>query len=686
MAATSFGGSFAAGGQKQKNYSPSQAGLAGLVKTLALEWTSVRHKIIDLDAGDSPPELAAYLLAEITAQDDRIEVGYKGSRRLALQPRPAPLDRSVPVRLELDSECIILLTGGARGITAEVACDLAARYKPTLLLVGRAPFPGSTESKATAILNSLKEIRAVLMHQMSRSGEAVTPARVEAACSALLRNRAIRNNLARMEQSGARVRYLQCDVRDERAFGNLIEEIYRTYGRIDGVVQGAGIIEDKLVEDKTPDSFDRVFDTKVSSAYVLAERLRPDSLKFLAFFSSVSGRFGNRGQADYAAANEVLNKLATRLDSIWPGRVVAVNWGPWRGSGMVSEVVARQFEERGVELVSTTAGCLMFDDELRYGAKGETEVILGRGPWATAETPASDHSDELPIVSKLQVRARGVVEFIHKLDVTRDLYLQDHRLDGRPVLPAAMAAELMAEIALKGWPEWEVVGLRGFHLLKGIILASGAKSIRLAARPQTHPGDEEDQLQVDVEIFEENAQLPAYKGTVILSSRFPEPPNYELLKQEDLGNFPMDVTSAYRDLLFHGPRFHCITELHGIGASGLLASVRPSEPTVCLARPLSQAWVLDPILLDAGPQMAILWAREILSMTALPSRFINLRRFTRLDRASSLKCYFQIDTASRDHAIVANVYFVDQHNRVVLSVEGLESTCTTALNRLAKSV
>jgi len=524
------------------------------------------------------------------------------------------------------------------------------------------------------------------MDQMSRSGETVTPALVEAACSALLRNRAIRNNMARMQQSGARVRYLQCDVRDERAFGNLVEEIYQTYGRIDGVVHGAGIIEDKLVEDKTPESFDRVFDTKVNSAYVLAGRLHPDSLKFLVFFSSVSGRFGNRGQADYAAANEVLNKLATRLDSIWPGRVVALNWGPWRGSGMVSEAVARQFEERGVELVSTTAGCRMFDDELRYGAKGEAEVILGGGPWAIARTPTPDLNVKLPIVSKLQVGASGSVEFVHKLDVSRDLYLQDHRLDGRPVLPAAMAAELMAEIALKGWPEWEVVGLRGFHLLKGIILANGAKSIRLVAKPQTQPGDEADEFQVDVEILEENAELPAYKGTVILSSRFPETPDYALLKQQDLSNFPTDVTSAYRDLLFHGPRFQCITGLHGIGASGLLASVRPSEPTACLAQPLSESWVLDPILLDAGPQLAILWAREILNMTALPSRFINLRRFTRLDRVSRLKCHFQIDTGSRDHTIVANVYFVDQHNRVVLSVEGLESTCSKALNRLAKSV
>ena len=53
-----------------------------------------------------------------------------------------------------------------------------------------------------------------------------------------------------------------------------------------------------------------MFDTKVRSACLLSRKLKLDELSFLVFFSSISGRFGNRGQCDYAAANEVLNKLA----------------------------------------------------------------------------------------------------------------------------------------------------------------------------------------------------------------------------------------------------------------------------------------------------------------------------------------------------------------------------------------
>jgi acyl transferase domain-containing protein/NAD(P)H-dependent flavin oxidoreductase YrpB (nitropropane dioxygenase family)/NAD(P)-dependent dehydrogenase (short-subunit alcohol dehydrogenase family) len=673
-----------AGRGNEQSCSAENAGLAGLIKTLALEWPNVRHKYVQFDCLSSPADLAARLLSEISMADERVEIHYQGAVRHILLPQAAPLNKNGPMQVEMDDSSVILLTGGARGITAEVACELAARYKSTLLLVGRSPLPELSESTETANYHAAQELKKVLMEQMSRTGEKVIPQRIEAAYSALLRDREIRRNLAEMERSGASAHYFQCDVRNKKEFTDLIDRIYERFGRIDGVVHGAGVIEDKLVDDKSSESFDRVFHTKVDSAFVLAERLRSDSLKFLAFFSSVSGVFGNRGQSDYAAANEVLNALATRLDRVWPGRVVALNWGPWFGAGMVSNTVAKQFEERGVEMIRPATGRQMFDDELRYGTKGEVQVILGRGPWAAAEMyPVVEAS--VPIVSRLEVGTRGGVEFSHQLDINRDLYLQDHRLDGKPVLPAAMAAELMAEVALKGWPEWEVVGVRGFQLLKGIILTNGAKSIRVVATAETQAAAENDELQIDVKIHEENSAIPAYKGTIVLSSGFPQPPKYHLLSKQDLREFPLDVSAAYRELLFHGPRFHCISEFHGISSSGLFASVRTSEPTGCLAHPLCRSWVLDPIVLDAGPQLAILWANQILNMTALPSRFNQLRRFSKLDRAGDLKCYFQVDRTAKDHSILANVYFSDANDQVLMAVEGLESTCSASLNRLAKT-
>jgi NAD(P)-dependent dehydrogenase (short-subunit alcohol dehydrogenase family) len=126
-----------------------------------------------------------------------------------------------------------------------------------------------------------------------------------------------------------------------------------------------------------------VFDTKVDGAIVLARRLRPKGLAWLVLFSSVSGRFGNPGQGDYAAANETLNRLAWTLHRRWPQtRVVSINWGPWRGTGMMSDAILKVAAARGLQPIEVADGRRFLVDELRLGTLADVEVIAGDGPWA----------------------------------------------------------------------------------------------------------------------------------------------------------------------------------------------------------------------------------------------------------------------------------------------------------------
>ncbi|MBW3596198.1 MAG: KR domain-containing protein, partial [Planctomycetes bacterium] len=150
-----------------------------------------------------------------------------------------------------------------------------------------------------------------------------------------------------------------------------------------------GVIEDKLVGDKTPDSFDRVFATKVESALILTRLLDFEKLKCCVLFASVASRYGNRGQSDYAAANEVLAKLAWRLDRQTPCRVVAIDWGPWSGVGMVSDL-EKHMVARGLTLIDPPTGVQFFVDELLRGRKGESEVIIGGGAERLVDTPQNE--------------------------------------------------------------------------------------------------------------------------------------------------------------------------------------------------------------------------------------------------------------------------------------------------------
>ena len=163
----------------RRPFFPGQGGIAGLVKTLALEWPGVHCKVVGLDADDPAALHAEQVLGELTAGDGLVEVGYSGARRRTLQPRLVPLDPGGPLRLAIDSDWVILVTGGARGITAEVAAELAERYRPTLVLVGRSPLPEPDESPATRELASPQGLKAALMESMRRGGQAVTVAGVD---------------------------------------------------------------------------------------------------------------------------------------------------------------------------------------------------------------------------------------------------------------------------------------------------------------------------------------------------------------------------------------------------------------------------------------------------------------------------------------------------------------------------
>jgi len=688
VAATGMGGRFACERDpKQGDFFPGHGGIPGLLKTVALEWPEIRVKSVDLALTEPVEGLADHLLAEIEADDGVVEVGYDGLQRYTLGLAAAPLVSRETNGLHLDPEAVVLVTGGARGITATVAWELAERHRPTLILAGRAPLPPPEEDPRTAGRTGPQELKAALIAERKPQGHGISIPEIDAAYDNLLKQREIRSNLARLRGTGARVSYQQVDVRDETAFAGLIQDLYRRYGRLDGVIHGAGVIEDKLLRDKSPESFQRVFATKTDSAFILGRALRPEGLKFLVLFSSVAGRFGNRGQADYTAANDIYNKLATYLDARWPGRVVALNWGPWKTSGMVSPQVQQQFEARGVDLIEPEAGSRSCDRELHYGRKGETEVVLGEGPWrrlaeagdVIGATPLLD----LPLLHgylSCQVGPGGV-DIVRRLDPKYDLYLEDHCLDGKPVLPAAVALEFMAEAARLALPEWQVAGLKDVRVFKGIVLEEDSREILIRALP---PGSLTDPLELRVELKESaGRQRLCYQGTVVLTRSPmsqeppPQPPSAEWQP------FGWSVAEAYDTITFHGPRFQGITAIEGINDGGMAAILAPSDPGRCLAGAPPGQWLIDPVVVDCGLQLVLLWGRTHLDITLLPSRFRGVWIYRPLSSVPEIRARFQVERVVGHQTVYSYIYFFSPEGELLGWIDEVESTGSAALNRLA---
>ncbi len=322
------------------------AGVAGLLKSLAREVPAPDVRAIDLDPAQPPVALAASLVAETLTAGGAQEVAWRRGARWAFVMREGPRPRAGVI---LDRDSVVLLTGGARGITAGLAVSLARRFQCALVLAGTRPPPGA-EPPDLAAASDLPALRRALLARA-----AAPVAAVEAAARGAWADREIRRTMAAIAEAGGRASYHAVDVRDETRVAALVAAIYERHGRLDAAIHGAGVTDDRSLADKEREGFERVLATKLGGALALARHLR-DDLRLFALFGSVAGVFGNRGQADYAAANAALDRLAASLAGRFRGPAVALDFGPWAGAGMVGPELAAEYARRAIPLVPLDAG------------------------------------------------------------------------------------------------------------------------------------------------------------------------------------------------------------------------------------------------------------------------------------------------------------------------------------------
>ncbi|WP_405364685.1 SDR family NAD(P)-dependent oxidoreductase [Kitasatospora sp. NBC_00039] len=369
-------------------------GLRGLFRTLAAEYPHLSARLVELDRTGDPVLAAELLAAELRAADREPVVLRTSAGRRGLTLResglgvlgstgagPAGDGVAEAEALGLDRDAVVLLVGGARGITARFAATLAAASRCRLELLGRTAPPEGPEDPVTAAAGDRAALRAVL----ARGGMPLPE--VDAAASGLLAGREVAATLAELDAFGARAAYRTVDVADAAALRQAVKEVHAEHGRLDGVVYAAGVIEDKVFAEKSPASFGRVFTTKAEGARALLEALAelPAGPRFTVLFGSIAAVLGNRGQADYAAANDALEGLGARWAQQTGHRALTVHWGPWapsgRHGGMVSPELAHSYADRGVKLIAPDAGSLALLRELAWGEPGLRSVVYTASGW-----------------------------------------------------------------------------------------------------------------------------------------------------------------------------------------------------------------------------------------------------------------------------------------------------------------
>ena len=693
LSASSLGGYFGRNGKAFAGLS-LQAGAVGLLKSLRQEQPQLRVKAVDFDPEQPPQEIASALLAELELVGGRHEVGYPGGKRTIFRTVAAPeADGMGEAKPEATRNVVVLATGGLRGITAELLRELASPGN-ILLCTGRTPFPGPEEE--TRSLATAAELRQYFIGEIREGRLKLTPGKVENRVQLILAAREMRANWEDLRQRGATVRYFDVDVTDEAEMARLFADIEREHGAVNGVVHGAGVIEDRLLRDKSSESWSRVVDTKVLGLLHLQKHVKPPALKFFTVLSSVAGRYGNSGQTDYATANELMNRLCSQLHSIWQSRVAvrALCWGPWGattfGAGMVTPETEEKFARRGVALVRCEKARRVFAAEVRANGSGPVEIICGEGPWeereaANGRMELSARKDAValgPLLSEAEVKALPTGEQVVEFTLNgKHAYLEDHRLDGTPVLPAAAVVEIMAEAARELWKGWQVVEVRDCRVLNGIKKDSGSSRLTLVFDSGRY--DSIDGFDVDITMQSgagKGRPRVHYQASARLARQLPEGFTRRAATHKEK---TLSTAKAYGEWLSHGPRFQVIESIEGLSSAGARAIVRSTHPVEWVKDlpASSRGWVFDPALVDAATQMAWLWARAFHDETALPAKFGRVVHYTDTLPERLIMDFERID-GNDPHLVRANVYFLDSDGRVLLMIEGLESISSPELNRL----
>jgi NAD(P)-dependent dehydrogenase (short-subunit alcohol dehydrogenase family)/acyl carrier protein len=323
---------------------PAMGGLAGLLKTANLEWPGVFCRALDIDPGWNDLEAISERVAdELVAPDpsDPLEIGLTAKHRFSLALQDLPEKKRKIHPLGLAQNDVVVATGGARGVTAAAAIALARRSGARMALMGRSEAPLPEPAWLQGLTSPADIKQAILENEFNNNG--ASPMDIERSYTRHMADREMRATFNGFDKAGVDMHYFSVDIRDQRKTAAAVERIHAAMGPVAAIVHGAGVVEDRLIVDKTADQLDLVFDTKVKGLRNLLTATRNYALKHLVIFSSISARSGNTGQADYAMANEVLNKIAVDFSLNHPDcRTLSINWGPWDG-GMVTPSLKKMF-------------------------------------------------------------------------------------------------------------------------------------------------------------------------------------------------------------------------------------------------------------------------------------------------------------------------------------------------------
>ena len=359
---------------------PATTAFSAFARAVAQEQPQLQLRVIQSNGIDTT------VLEELFAKDDERQIRWtNGARQVwsleAFEPQAVD-----PVTLR--HRGVYLITGGLGGLGQLFAKRFAKDFAARLILTGRSALtePG---------LSTVREL----------------------------------------EQLGAEVQYLQCDVGSAHDVAELIGRVRERFGGLNGILHTAGVLRDGFLLKKSFAEFADVLRAKVHGTTLLDEATKDEPLDFFALFSSTAGAFGNVGQVDYSYANAFLDGFASlrerlRNEGRRNGKTFSIAWPLWEDRGMARRApqAVQHLKQIGLYPISEELGSKIFEIALMasepqivplYGSREKTARWLFGAQAADEKTGSKPLSkpDEARLLERTETYLKSILAEVTQLPV-----------------------------------------------------------------------------------------------------------------------------------------------------------------------------------------------------------------------------------------------------------------------------
>ena len=598
---------------------------AAFARTFALENPQIATFIINLPNNDDEQSVE-WILQETSTTKNFVEVFYDvDGRRFENTVRPVSISKEIK-DLPISSNDVLLVTGGAKGITAECVLALAKKTRTRIALIGTAQAEKDSEIAA---------------------------------------------NLERFRSENLDFLYLSADVTDADAICQAVIEVEKKLGKITAILHAAARNEPSSIARLSVEKMRRTIDVKLKGAQNLIAAVPSEQLRMFVVFGSIIARTGLPGESDYGLANEWLVNFLENFAQRNPKcRCLAIEWSVWASVGMGAKIAELDILERqGIVPITVQFGVLTFLQLLAQGDLPTAVTVMSR----FREVPAFPiERRELPMQRFLE-HSRVYypkVELIVDVDLstTNDLYLDDHQVGGNRLLPAVLGLEALAQAAsalleTNDRPVFENVLFS--HPV--VVQENSPLKIRLSALARDNKTVEVSLRSQATEFQVEHFSAVCRFDDALINSVEPD----NRIRSDGYGRGKIELkplTDLYGKILFHQGRFQRVESYKFLRSKECLAEISGDGKTAWFSRYLPKGLILgDPARRDAAIHAI---QACVPHQTLLPTGVERIQLFENVRSEEPVQVY-ACERFQADNVFTYDLQIVNSKNRVCETWEGL---------------